>query len=1051
MRFRTFAGAAAALTVALLLPFSVLAQATDATVDGTVTNQVGAPLPAAAVQVRNLSTGFSARVAADANGNFVIRQLPLGGPYEIVASALGYTPERRTGFELNLGDRVSFDFRLGEGLDELAEILVEAEDVQARIERFGASRALSQGEIARLPTPDRNFTNLAALSPQMGPALSIGGSRRMSTNVTIDGANARRSLTGGDIAGGPFTVSMEAIREFEVSTNNYDVTQGRQGGGGINAVTRAGSNVFTGSAFTYHRNNSLRASQDFQGRDLADFTTTQWGFSLGGPLIRDRLHFFTAFDRQDQTIPRFINDLSTPVQERQLRISRENFDRVVRIVEEQYGMPSMRHAGEFTRNTGANAVFARLDYQISPDHTLTFRNNYTDWTNPIAGSGDQALSLMESIWNFTSRENSSLLSLRSSLGTNFTNELKLQYQYSSREFELPVGKIPRAFVRVDSTLDDGTPVTTNVQFGGHRWAPEVNEEQYIQIANTSWWYRGDYSFVFGFDVMPMYMKNWISNEQGGLFRFDSLDDLEQRLPSSYFRQHVLNPDPFQRYWVLDSGIFGQVEFQPRRDLRAQVGLRYDVTSFLTRPDFNPLVEQELGFRTDVAPTDYTGLQPRAQLTWDVGGRTRDIIRVGGGAFKSHPPYFIHMNNTLNTGLQVGTLNLDRRRGDQIPTPDFEAFRRDISNNPGIPAGTPRENLPPPFIHGIRDDYRLPTTWKANASYNRLWDNGLRTGVNLLYSRTVNNYHYFDANLRAESFFTTDPDNRPVWVPVESIDPANGRTSMIFSRRSDRIDHAMVFNNEGSLRQLGAVLEAEWQLTDTGAAVSGSYTWNRTEDTTSFNCCQWTTALHNPITRDPRQLEWGPADNDFNHKAVLSGIAPLPAGFTLTTTYIGQSGRPFSLLVSGDIDGTGSSNNDLAFIFDPDDPATPAHLAEGMRNAIDRARPNVARYLQENAGTRATRNGIRNEFIHTLNSRLEKRFTLQDTRSVDLTLDVYNLLNLLNSDWGGVHNFGGNRRLLQVTGFDAEEGQFQYRVNEAVGEVPLSGDVYQIQLGLRVSF
>jgi len=233
-------------------------------------------------------------------------------------------------------------------------------------------------------------------------------------------------------------------------------------------------------------------------------------------------------------------------------------------------------------------------------------------------------------------------------------------------------------------------------------------------------------------------------------------------------------------------------------------------------------------------------------------------------------------------------------------------------------------------------------------------------------------------------------------------------------------------------------------------VSGSFTWNRTEDTSSYNCCQWTTALHNPVQVDPRKLEWAPSDTDFRNKIVLSGSTPLPYGFNLTASYVGISGSPFSLLVTGDLDGTGSANNDLAFIFDPNDPATPAAIREGMNNAISRARPNVAAYLRENAGKRATRNGLRNDFSNTLNTRLEKRFAMGG-RSMDLSLDVYNLLHLVNEDWGGVHSFGGSRRLLTVTGFDPATQQFRYRVNENVGEIQKSGDVYQIQLGLRVNF
>jgi hypothetical protein len=1028
----------------------VIAQATDASIQGTVVDPTGAPLPGATVRVVNEGTGFSTAVATNTSGEFRFRQLPLGGPYSVTVSFVGFRSESRTGYQLSLGDLVNLTFTLSDDIGEMQEVVVTADAAQ-RIARMGASTAMTGQEIARLPVPNRNFTNLASLSPQMGSGITIGGGRTMATNVTIDGVNARRSLTGGAISGGPSTISMEALREFEINTNNYDVTQGRQGGGGINAATKSGTNTFTGSVFGYHRNDGLRAAQDFQGRDLAEFTTSQYGFSIGGPIIRDRLHFFVAYDRQDEVIPRFINDLSTTQQEAQFRITRENFQRVIDIVENQYGMPSMTHSGEFTRNTTANALFARLDYQINNDHTLTFRNNFTNWDNPLNGSGDQALSLMESIWNFNSKENSALLSLRSTFSDRFVNELKVQHQYGFREFGLPVGKIPRAFVRVDSELADGSRVNTQVQFGGHRWSPEVNTEHYIQIANTSYVEIGDKQFTFGFDIMPMYMENWISNEQGGLFRFDSIDALERMEPFAYFRQQVLADDPFQRYWILDGGAFAQVELNLHRDVRASLGLRWDVTSFLTTPEYNPLVERELGFRTDVSPTDFSGIQPRAQFTWDIGGRQRDIVRFGAGMFKSNPHYFIHMNNTLNTGLQVATINLDRARGDVIPHPDFIAYRQNLNNVPGIAPGTNLSDLPPPFIHSIRDDYKTPTTWKANVSYNRLLSDDLRVGVNFLYAFTSNNYHYYDENLRDTPFFTTDPDNRPVWVPANTINTNNGRTSMLFFRKSELIDHAMVFNNDAKMRQLGFVLDAAYQIRQIGAIFNASYTWNKTEDTSSYNCCQWTTALHNPVQVDPRKLEWAPSDSDFRHKYVLSAMVPIAFGIELSGTYVGISGRGFSLLVTGDIDGTGSSNNDLAFIFDPNDPSTPAHIATGMRNAIANARPNVAKYLEENAGTRAERNGVRNDMQHTFNFRANKRFNITGSQSIDVTADIFNTLHFMNNDWGGQYNFGGNRRLLQVTGFDPETQQFQYRVNEAVGVVPKSGSVYQVQLGVRYNF
>lgn len=265
---------------------SVFAQSTDATIRGVVVDGAGDPMPGATVQVKNESTGFNAGTATSANGEFTFRQLPLGGPYSVSVSFVGFSEDVRSNIELSLGDRIDLEFSLREQSGMLDDVVVTA-GLQDRTARFGSTTEISSREISSMPVQDRNFTNLADLSPLKGRSGSIAGARRIGTNFTIDGMNACGNRTGGEQGRGPFSVSIEAIREFEVQSNNYDVTIGRQSGGGINAATKSGTNELEISTFGYLRHNELTANTDFVGNKIDDqFSNAQFGFTAGGPVAK---------------------------------------------------------------------------------------------------------------------------------------------------------------------------------------------------------------------------------------------------------------------------------------------------------------------------------------------------------------------------------------------------------------------------------------------------------------------------------------------------------------------------------------------------------------------------------------------------------------------------------------------------------------------------------------------------------------------------------------------------------------------------------------------
>lgn len=255
----------------------------------------------------------------------------------------------------------------------------------------------------------------------------------------MDGVNARNMYTNGAVGNGPYTISQEAIREYQVSTNNYDVTQGRMGGGSLNAVTKNGTNTMEGSAFFFQRASSAFAfgnklfpmNSEYNSNGTPRTTNIdqkQLGFSLGGAIIKDKLHYFIAYDRQTETIPLQIAPVFDPTQEARFGITKANLDQLISIAREKYGMKNTSQYGDFSRETEANALFARLDWQINEKNKLTFRNNLTTWFAPNSQNDNSNINLLESYIGFKTYENSALLSLRSDLAPNLTNELKFHFK-----------------------------------------------------------------------------------------------------------------------------------------------------------------------------------------------------------------------------------------------------------------------------------------------------------------------------------------------------------------------------------------------------------------------------------------------------------------------------------------------------------------------------------------------------------------------------------------------------------------------------------------------
>lgn len=1046
--------------LALLPTCFIIAQSTDASVTGTVSNSAKAPLAGASVTVINESTGFKSVTQTNNEGKYYFRQLPLGSPYKVEVTNVGFSSQVNENLSLNQGDQLVIDFLLEVKTNSLEDVVVKTNPLTKRIDRFGASTAISARTIQQIPAQNRNFNDLASLAPTSNGA-NLGGQRFSSTNYLIDGVNAKNSLTSGEIGRGPFSLSLEAIREFEVITNVYSVTQGRQGGGAISAVTKSGTNTFTGSVFNYYRSDALSSHYDIRGnKRVQKFTNNQRGFSLGGPIIKNKLHFFTAFDREDASAPFFIADIQTDADAIAQRISKGALDTVLNIARTKYGLSNNKQVGEFGRKTVANTFMLRLDWLINEKNRLTFRNNFSNWNNPTSVDDNSSINLYEVWGNFKSKENSALISLRTQFSPKLLNELKFQYQRASRNYvpnsELPASNIPRAIVTVKSVLPNGTQGNTTVQLGGQRFNPENNLENQFQLINTSYLTKGKYNFIFGTDNTLTYLDTYISNEQNGRFIFSSLSDFDNLNPSRFAREVPLKGVPSVQQYVLNGSLFGEVQFSPRKDLEATFGLRWDVTSYLTPGDYNPIVEKELGLRTDNNPTDWNNIQPRLQLTWDLQGKKTDILKFGAGIFSANPITYAQVNNIQNSGTKVASIDVTRSSTgpNLVPVPNFPSYRNDPSTVPGLIQG-----ITPVSTINLNDPHlQVPSIFKTNLSYNKILMQGkLRLGINLLYSYTYNNYVYLDRNLVDQPFFTlANEGNRGVFVPASSISAA-GITNNVLGRKTQSVGRTLEFTNGAKLSSKIAIVDGEYRYFRDGY-INFSYTYNITKDNTSYNGNVANTSTFRPIKSDPRDLsEMNFSDNQFRHKLVFFGSTPSWKGFSLSGRFTGIGGTRYSLTIDADLNGDfvgGPGNdNDLAFIFDPNDAKAPESIRASMEKVLNNPDNRARDYIRKNLGKIAERNGGENPFSGIFDLRLTKDFKIAKKQKFTLSVDVFNFANLLNKEWGRNFNFNtfNTQTLLFVTGFNPETKEYTYKVNENIGVLQANGTPYQIQIGARYAF
>ena len=1049
-----------------LVSYPTLGQTTQASIAGVITTNQKSPLPGATVRLRNESTGFSTGTVTNAEGEYLFKELPLGGPYSIQVTSVGLGEQRRTGYVVNQGDAIRINLTMEDTGQDLEVVQVVASGLKNKTDNLGAATAITAKTLVTMPVNGRNFTSLVALSPLSGSNNNLSGQLGSSTNYTIDGMTAKNPTSAGATtsrSGAPYSISIEAVREFKVITNQYDVVYGRAGGGIVSAVTKAGTNRLTGSVFNYTRANWLSSQYDIRGNQRnVPFSTNQFGFSLGGPIIKDKLHYFVVWDHQQDSRPLIIADVQTPLDESRFNVTRTTLDRFVDIARTKYGVANTQQYGTFPKNRGTDAGFVRLDWQINPNNLLTIRDNYTNDRNKLGLADNTAINIYESYGNDYNVDNSLLATLRTTITPKITNELKLQhlytYQKSSPGDQLPAANIPRNIVENIVSTVDGKTLSTNIQMGGHRFAQEGFTNNVLQLIDNFYYNTDRIQYTFGVDLMYTHARSLYGSEVNGRFHYisdatgSSLDKFNNLQPYRFYREVPLVADPTVISNIVNAGAYGQLTTQLARGLEMTAGLRFDFAHYPKAP-LNQIVLDELKLRTD-NPIKSFIVQPRLQFNWDVNQQHRDFIRFGAGVFASDINNYMVINNLTFDGKHYATVDV---RAPNVPTPDFAAYRRDYNSIPTLAA------FQVPTINMTGPNAKVPVLYKANLSYSRFLTDKLKVGIAGYMSLGRNNYMYVDRNMVADPFFRlANEDNRGVYVPLTTI-PTSGAGDWQQGRLSQKLGRVLELNSEGRVNQFAVVADATWQYFRDGE-ITASYTWNDTRDNTSFNGNVANTAtLSLPVRDDPRNLsQMTYSDNQFRHKVVFYGTLPSFLGITLGIRFSGVGGTRYSLLSGGNTNADFVATNDLAFVFNRSSDAVPANIRTGLQTLLDNpdASQSLKNYINTYSGRLAERNGGINGFYGVLDVRALKRFRLYKTHAVEVSVDAFNVANLLDRN-KGVNRSLGSQALYAlgipasgstpaVPGFSQADQRFNYRVNNT-GAVTPTGDPFQIQIGLRYSF
>ncbi len=1028
---------------------------TTASVSGTVTDDSGRGIESAQVQVINRITGVVTTSATRDAGRYLVQGLEVGGPYAVVIRRIGFATQTRENVFLSLGQDLRLDVRLEPEAAVLTPVVVAGNtDAAFSTSHIGVATIVSDSALRRLPTPNRDLYGFVALAPQVSTAngLSGGGVNQRFNNFLIDGASELGVY--GRLNGavyGAKAISIEAVKEYQIVLSPYAVSLGDFAGTLINAVTKSGTNDLHGTAFFYARSDQLARNGSFQGSSSYQ---SQTGLSLGGPIVRDRVHFFLASEFQQRTAPAngpYVGQSAssqTPLPANTADITR--FAQVLAAKGLQAGT-----GGLVDTHDPAGNLFARVDIALPAwDSRLVLRYNYTRADSGALSRPETPVATMcftPSCFPLSSVQRHQLAVKHVAVARLYTyfrdgtdNELTLGYRTQPLRITPDVNQ-PLIQVVVPNPSAPGTP--TRLQAGAVEFAQgNLTDQVVYDIADAFTFPIGAHRVSVGARVESYRVRLLQLKGSYGTWTFSSLDSLQRDSAQSYSVARDLGGADATLRGV-QVGVYAGDQWQVSPRWSLTYGLRVDVPILINRPPYDSAVDAAFGRRTDAVPTGHPQWSPRVGFNWDVTGDQQNQIRGGAGVFVGRPPLAWLLSAYANFGKGLGVLTCNGN------PPPFDP----ASANPPLVCASRSGSSAKPVVTFLDPELKFPETLRASLGYDRRLPWGLVATVEGLYTRNLDDFFYADRNLAGP--IGVDPHGRTMYGTFDNtgvatptlISPGFPKQVIELTNQSSNYSYSLTGQMQ---KRFSHSLEA-----------SAAFNYSRVRDVQTLQAVgaydNWQSGR--ALAGDELRENLGVSGYDQPQRVVFSATYTFPWKRWTTDVslvYIGEAGLPYTYFANGDprtgdLNADGTNQNDPVYIpkstydtleirFSGDAATVATQQAAFDKFLRDTPCVNVQR------GRIMERNSCRSPWRNTTNLSIRQSLPARHGHTLTLQVDIFNLLNLVNKNWG-LLKIPNTALLTQAPGPAAQQPIFSF--DRAF--LPYSSQnlysYYQIEVAARYSF
>ena len=1045
--------------IALVAGVVANAQVTTSSIAGRVVDNDG-PVAGAAVIATHTPSGTVYGVVTNAEGRYTINGMRTGGPYSVEVSCLGYQSVTYTDVTLQLAETFSLNASLKEDSQMLSEALViAAPKSKFTAEKTGAATNISSEQITSLPTVSRSITDITKLSPYGGNGMTFAGADGRTANFTVDGANFNNNFgLSSNLPGGNSPISIDAIEEVQVVISPYDVRQTNFIGGGVNAITKSGTNTFKGSAYVYHKNENL-GGDTIDGEQIggarAKNRSTTYGFTLGGPIVKNKLFFFVNAElTKSPTVVNRWRGSEDGVAVPDSYISRTTLDdlkKVSEFVKNKYGYDTGSWT-DYPADESNTKLLARLDWNINDKNKLALRYNYTlnrAWNSTNASSMDggsrspyarlsqYGMAYANSLYSMDNLVHSLSLDLNSRITDNISN----QFLATFSKLDDRRGSPSEDFPFVDIRKDDGSVVMPYISLGYElfTWNNGVHNTN-VTVKDDLTYYAGNHKITAGFSYDYQMADNSYMRNGTGYYRYRSLEDFMQGAAPeivclTYGYDGEANPAARVRFHK--AGLYAQDEWQAADNFKLTYGLRLDDIIFDNQDLMTNNAIKELTYIVDGKerhidtgkwPGNKISVSPRVGFTWNVFGDNILKVRGGTGLFTGRLPLVFFTNMPTNSGMVQYQAKLNS--AEEMAQFAGGLLRREEILKKMISLGypetiTPEDGTVPSEISAVDPGFKMPQVWKTSLAVDYSFPTSFPFSISAeaIYNKTVNAAVLRDWSVKPANGFArfNGADNRPIFEDYKYKYMVDGQPK--------NMPNTYVLENTS--RGYGYSASVTMNMTPVrGLDIMAAYTHTASKEVTGMPGSNASSVLNYIGTI------YGPNDPGLHNSQYVT-----PDRFVASLTHSDRSGNHYSFIyetwrggynysymTTNDINGDGY-NYDLVYI------PTDQQVADGDFRFVDAdsrdrfmAFVHNDSYLSKHQGQYAESYSVYSPWVHRVDFSYKHDFKVnvgKSTNTLQLSVDIKNILNLFNSSWGVMKQLnpaiadGSAGRILEYKGVDAD--------------------------------